>query len=69
MKKVFVVLCIEQDGKLYAMADTICVGENILAYCRRFNLRACHLCESRRKAENLALSWNESYKRNGTNLY
>lgn len=29
----------------------------------------CHLCESRREAEELARKWNEAYRQNGTNLF
>jgi len=68
MKRIFVVFSQEQNGKYFAVADTIRTGENLIAYCRRYNSNICHLCESRKQAEQIALEWNESYKRNGTNL-
>ena len=69
MKMIFVVFSIEQDGKYYAVADTIRTGNNLLAYCARVNSSICHLCESRTQAEQIALAWNNSYKANGTALF
>lgn len=68
MKRIFVVFSQELNGKYFAVADTIRTGENLIAYCRRYNSNICHLCESRKHAEQIALEWNESYKRNGMNL-
>lgn len=48
MKMIFVVFNITQDGKHYAIADTIKTGENLLTHCRRYNADVCHLCESRK---------------------
>lgn len=68
MKKIFVVFSIVQDGKRYAIADTIRTGENLKAHLSRYNCDVCHLCESRKEAEAIALAWNESYKANGSSL-
>ena len=68
MKMIFVVFSQEQNGKYFAVADTIRTGENLIAYCRRYNSNICHLCENRKQAEQIAREWNESYNRNGTNL-
>lgn len=69
MKKIFVVFRIEQDGKYYAVADTIRTGENLAAYLERYNSDICHLCESRKQAEETAIYWNNSYKANGTSIF
>ena len=69
MKKIFVVYSIEQDGKLYAIADTIRTGENLIPIINRYKANICHLCESRQQAEQIAIEWNESYKINGTSIY
>lgn len=69
MKMIFVVFSIEQGGKLYAVADAIRTGQNLTAYLQRYNSSVCHLCESRKEAEEIAMDWNESYKRNGTSLF
>ena len=69
MKMIYVVFSIEQDGKRYAIADTIRTGENRKSYIDRYNCDVCHLCESRKEAETTAHAWNEAYKANGTNLY
>ena len=69
MKMIFVVFSITQNGKHHAIADTIRTGENLLTHCTRYNADICHLCESRREADKIAIAWNEAYKANGTNLY
>ena len=68
MKMIFVVFQQEQNGKYFAVADTIRTGQNLTAYIRRYNSKVCHLCESRKQAEEIAAAWNESYRANGTNL-
>lgn len=68
MKMIFVVFQQEMNGKYFVVADTIRTGENLTAYIRRYNSNICHLCESRKQAEEIAAAWNETYKINGTNL-
>ena len=68
MKMIFVVFQQEQNGKYFAVADTIRTGQNLTAYIQRYNSKVCHLCESRKQAEEIAAAWNESYRANGTNL-
>lgn len=68
MKMIFVVFQQEQNGKYFAVADTIRTGENLIAYVKRYNSEVCHLCESRKQAEEIATAWNEAYRANGTNL-
>lgn len=68
MKMIFVVFAQEQNGKYFAVADTIRTGQNLTAYIQRYNSQACHLCESRKQAKEIAAAWNESYRANGTNL-
>ena len=69
MKMIFVVFSIEQDGKYYAIADTIRTGENLKSHLDRYNCNICHLCESRKQAEQIANEWNNAYKRNDTSIY
>ncbi len=70
MKKIFVVYDITENGKHFAFADTIRAGENLLYHISRYKgADACHLCETRKEADNLAVVWNQGYKSNGTYLY
>lgn len=69
MKMIFVVVVITENGKHYAVADTIQTGNNLIAILKRYNADICHLCESRREADELARKWNEAYRQNGTNLF
>lgn len=66
---IFVVFSIKQDGKQYAIADTIKTGENLLSHCRRYNSDICHLCESRKEADQIAIEWNRAYKENDTSIF
>lgn len=74
MKIIFVVVVTAENGKYFAFADTIATGNNLtgnnlIAILKRYNADICHLCESRREAEELARKWNEAYRQNGTNLF
>ncbi len=69
MKMIFVVVVITENGKYSAFADTIATGNNLIAILKRYNADICHLCESRREAEELARKWNEAHRQNGTNLF
>lgn len=68
MKMIFVVFVVERDGKYQAIPDTIRTGENLVYHCTRYNAKTCHLCESRREAEQTAIAWNQQFTFNGTNL-
>ena len=69
MKKIFVVFVIEENEKYYAFADTIKTGENLIYHCNRYAAKLCHLCESRKEADTLAITWNNQYFNNGTYLF
>jgi hypothetical protein len=69
MKMIFVVVVTTENGKYFAFADTIATGNNLIAILKRYNADICHLCESRREADELAQKWNEAYRQNGTNLF
>lgn len=69
MKMIFVVFSIQQNGKFYAVADTIRTGENLVYHCCRRGADICHLCEGRKQAEEIAAAWNASYIANGTHLW
>jgi hypothetical protein len=70
MKKIYIVFNITENGKNYAFVDTIRAGENLLVHIERHkNCNICHLCETRKQAEFLAIHWNACYKANGTYLF
>jgi hypothetical protein len=69
MKKIYVVISVIENGKRYAFADTLRTGENLLTNIGRYKTDTCHLCNTRREAEQLAISWNKIYLEEGTHLY
>ena len=69
MKMIFVVVVTAENGKHSALADTIATGNNLVPILKRYNADICHLCESRREADELAQKWNEAYRQNGTNIF
>lgn len=69
MKKIFVVFQMEENGKQWAIADTIREGENLCCHIKRHGVKICHLCETATQAHYLANEWNQCFVRNGTYLY
>lgn len=69
MKMIFVVFVVSRNGKHHAFADTIKVGENLASHIGRHKADVCHICESRKQADDLAVEWNKTYKANGTSLW
>lgn len=69
MKKIFVVFVMNEDGKRWAIADSIRVGVNLNAHIKRHDAEICHLCETATQAHQLADQWNQSFIRNGTYFF
>lgn len=69
MKKIYVVIQAEDNGKYYAFADAIRTGENLKPFIERYNADVFHLCESRKQAEELVIRWNATFKANNTYLF
>ena len=69
MKKIYIVIQIEENKKYYAFAETIRTGENLKPFIERYNAKIFHLCESRKEAESLALRWNAIAKANNQYLF
>ena len=70
MKNIYIAIQTEENGKYYAFADAIRMGENLKAHIERHkNANIFHLCESRKQAEETAARWNATYKANGTYLF
>ena len=69
MKKIYVVIQARDNGKYYAFAESIRVGENLKPFIDRYNADIFHLCESRKQAEEIAIRWNATYKANNTYLF
>lgn len=69
MKMIFVVYDCEIDGKKYAVADTIQTGTNLKPIIERAGASVCHLCESRKQSEKIAIEWNKSYQANGVSVF
>ena len=69
MKKIYLAISVEENGKYYAFADTIKVGENLMVHVGRYKADVLHLCESKKEAEELVMRWNAVHKANGTFLF
>ena len=70
MKKYYYVISETENGKNYAFALTVDDSNNLLSIFRRYkHATIIHPCESRTKAEYIAVDWNASYKANGTYLF
>lgn len=69
MKKIYVAIQAEDNGKYYAFADAIRTGENLKPFIERYNANIFHLCENRKHAEELVIRWNAVFKANGEYLF
>jgi hypothetical protein len=70
MKKIYIVIQTDENGKFYAFADAIRTGQNLKPFIERYkNANIFHLCENRKQAEEIALRWNAVYKANNTYLF
>jgi hypothetical protein len=69
MKKIYIVIQIEENKKYYAFADAIRTGENLKPFIDRHKADIFHLCESRKQAEEIAMRWNATYKANNQFLF
>ena len=70
MKKIFLAAITEENGKNYAFIVPIRTGENIKPILERYkNTPVFHLCESRKQADDLVITWNEAYKNNGSYMF
>lgn len=70
MKKIYIVIQIEENGRYYAFADAIRTGENLKPHIERHkSANVFHLCESMKKAKETATRWNATYKANNTYLF
>jgi hypothetical protein len=69
MKKIYIVIQTEENGKFYAFADAIRTGQNLKPFIDRHKADIFHLCESRKQAEEIATRWNATYKANNQYLF
>lgn len=69
MKRIFLAVLTEENGKYYAFVLAIRTGENIKPFINRYNADIFHLCESRKQAAKIVTSWNALHKVNGTYLF
>lgn len=70
MRRIYIVIQVEENGKYYAFTDAIRTGENLKSFIERHkNADIFHLCESRKQAEETAARWNATYKANNTYLF
>ena len=70
MKKYYYVISETENGKNNAFALTVDDSNNLLSIFKQHkNATIIQPCESKKKAEEFADFWNESYKANGTYLF
>jgi hypothetical protein len=69
MKNFYYVVMEEIDGKNCAYVDKVSENTNICGRWEASQFIFVQPCESKKRAEELADFWNESYKTNGTYLF
>lgn len=69
MKKIYIVIQVEENQKYYAFTQTIRTGENLRPFIERYQANIFHLCESKKQAEEITTKWNAAYKANNQYLF
>lgn len=70
MKSIFLACTVEQNGKYISFVDVWQCHNNLKClFDAHPDLVTAHICESRKQADEIVLSWNAAYKSNGTYLY
>lgn len=70
MKKIYIAIQVEENGKYYAFVYAIKTGENLKPHIERHkNANIFHLCESKKQAREIATRWNATYKANNSYLF
>lgn len=70
MKNTYVVLQFKKDGKYASLAEKIGNGVNVVKFLSKYeNLWDCEICESKKKAEQIAEMHNEIFKKEKRYLY
>lgn len=70
MKTFYIAFSAQVNGKNYAGTLTKTEQENIAFLSAQIpNLTAAHICDSRKKAEEMAEFWNDCFKKNGTSAF
>lgn len=69
MKKLFLAVSINENGKQYAYVDYHYADMNLTWIAGLENAEFITACGSRRKAARLVKQWNKRHQKNGTFLY
>lgn len=70
MKKIYIVIQTEENGKYYAFRDSIKTDENLKPIINRYkNANIIHLCENRKQADDTVIRWNATYKANNNYFF
>lgn len=69
MKNNYIAVIVKEDGKNYAYAIKVSESRNLLCELKIKNIVAANLFETKKRAEEVVNSWNESYKQNGTYMF
>ena len=69
MKNYYIAVQIKEDDKFYAYAVKVNTMDNLLSKLEINNIEVANLCDTKKKAEELANLWNESFKNNKTYLF
>ena len=70
MKKIYLAAICEENEKYYPFVIPIQAGQNIKPILERYNnCPVFHLCETRKQADDLVISWRAEYKNNGSYMF
>lgn len=68
-KYTYIVVQIEEHKKFYAYCIKISYSDNLLLKLKIENIVSATICQSKKKAEELAEFWNDCHKQNGNYMF
>ena len=65
----YIAVQVTENGKNYAYAVKVSESDNLLSRLEIKGITAANLCRSRKEAEEVIATWNESFKVNGSYMF
>lgn len=69
MKSFYIVVTVEENKKYYSYVIIVYESENLVRKLNIPNITHANLFHSKKRAKEVAQSWNDSYKANGTYMF
>lgn len=69
MKNSYIAVSVNENEKNYAYVIKVSESDNLLCKLTIKGIDSAHICDTKKKAGEVADFWNECYKKNGTYMF